>query len=117
MFPRPVRGNHVWSDFGAHVSRSRGARDSPTQWHSQQEETSHCDIPGCSETASAFSDTASVQCCCNRDERIIWFLINFIVSLEFSLDQENVKYLPGIKLGRNSLLLLYRPWLREQKQS
>ena len=24
-----------------------------------------CDIPGCSETASAVSDTASVQCCCN----------------------------------------------------
>ncbi|KAL0663308.1 hypothetical protein Bca4012_100145 [Brassica carinata] len=37
--------------------------------------------------ASAFSDTASVQCCCNGDERIIWFLIKFIVSLEFALDQ------------------------------
>uniref|UniRef100_A0A0D3EEG2 DDE Tnp4 domain-containing protein n=2 Tax=Brassica TaxID=3705 RepID=A0A0D3EEG2_BRAOL len=82
FFPLPVRGNHAWSDFGAHVSR-----DSPTQWHSQQEETSHCDIPGCSETASAFSDTAYVQCCCNGDERIIWFLIKFIVSLEFALDQ------------------------------
>ncbi|KAF3518246.1 hypothetical protein DY000_02061997 [Brassica cretica] len=35
----------------------------------------------------AFSDTASVQCCCNGDERIIWFLIKFIVSLEFALDQ------------------------------
>ncbi|KAJ4889531.1 NAD(P)-binding domain protein [Raphanus sativus] len=35
------------------------------------------------------------------DEKIIVFLIKFIVSLEFALDQENVKYLPGIKLGRN----------------
>ncbi|KAF3518245.1 hypothetical protein DY000_02061998 [Brassica cretica] len=59
--------------------------------------------------ASAFSDTASVHCCCNGDERIIWFLIKFIVSLEFALDQVYFFCLSMIETLFSSSLT--GPWL------
>ncbi|CAF1727893.1 unnamed protein product [Brassica oleracea var. botrytis] len=57
------------------------------------------------QATSAFSDTASVHCCCNGDERIIWVL-NQRCFKPYRLHNKD-----AFLLGRSSLLLLYRPWL------